>query len=110
MQAVGHTVLNRVAKATWYGRTISDVCLRPLQYSCWNHNDPNLAFLVGLQSGAEVLADAVPLARGLAAGNLPDLTHGATHYHTVGIKTPQWAKGLVPCCTLGRHVFYNDVD
>jgi N-acetylmuramoyl-L-alanine amidase len=46
--AVAHTILNRTKAKSWYGKavsphpdhSISAICLKPMQFSCWNKNDP----------------------------------------------------------------------
>lgn len=31
----------------WWGEGYTGVCQKPCQFSCWNRNDPNFAFLSG---------------------------------------------------------------
>ena len=37
-----------------------------------------------------------------------DITFGATHYHSVGVK-PTWCKDMKPMGTIGNHVFYFEL-
>ncbi|VVO24210.1 hypothetical protein PS723_04459 [Pseudomonas fluorescens] len=48
--AVAWTIRNRVndGKAkSWWGEGYAGVCLKAWQFSCWNKNDPNYAYLSG---------------------------------------------------------------
>lgn len=110
MQAVGNSIMNRVAKKSWYGLTPCEVCFKPWQYSCWNAEDPNRAYLENITADNGLFATALGIAQGVIAGTLPDLTHGATHYYATSMKTPpRWALGLTPCASIGRQLFFNTV-
>jgi spore germination cell wall hydrolase CwlJ-like protein len=104
--AVGNVICNRVLKKSWYGHTIEQVCLKPWQFSCWNKNDPNYKILM-----QESINDSLyDLCQEVSQGVLthwPDLTKGATHYHTVGIPLPNWAKGTRAHTKIGQHLFYT---
>ncbi|MEB2621400.1 cell wall hydrolase [Pseudomonas sp. YuFO8] len=112
--AVAWTIRNRVndGKAkSWWGEGYTGVCQKPYQFSCWNKNDPNYAYLGGAKpipfrefAQAQIAADQV------IAGKVPDPTGGATHYHaTTMVKPPTWIVGAKRTTTLGRHVFFKDV-
>lgn len=45
------------------------------------------------------------IAQKMLAGTLPDVTNGATHFHSG--KTPYWAKSMVFTVQIGRHRFYQ---
>lgn len=109
MEAVAAVVLNRVAKPCWWGRTIETVCTKPWQFSCWNANDPNLAKLLSVTERDPQFKAALEIATLAEAGELPDPTNGATHYHTKAI-LPKWAEGKQPCAVIGNHLFYKDID
>jgi len=49
---------------------------------------------------------AARLARLINAGNLRDLTGGATHYHADYV-SPAWATKAPPTAAIGRHRFYR---
>ena len=125
--AVMWTVLNRMHHRQC-GRTVSEVCLWPLQFSCWNDRDPNQALglsiarrlvtgesLVGLPD-AIVLATCQFLAARVLSDppRVADPTHGATHYFAPRrvARIPEWADpegGAEPTVTIGAHQFYRHV-
>jgi spore germination cell wall hydrolase CwlJ-like protein len=114
-QAVASVVLNRVRRARerggryWWGASIEEVCRRPWQFSCWNESDPNRAKLEKVGMDNPAFRQCVRVASQAVAGTLDDATGGATHYHTAGIDPP-WSRGRIPSATIGRHLFYNDVE
>ena len=42
------------------------------------------------------------------SGNLPDITKGATHYHSKKV-SPAWARKLTPVFEYKNHLFYKEV-
>ena len=111
MQAVANVVINRVEHAQkkgsfWWGNNIIQVCQKPYQFSCWNKGDPNFRKLQSVDENDLYFASAVRMARRAIIDVLPDVTNGATHYHTKEI-LPYWAKGKTPCAEIGAHIFYR---
>lgn len=109
-RAVGHVIINRWLAKDWYGASISAVCLKPWQFSCWNENDPNFKKINNLKLGMSQPLRFCIRAFMEALDEKPDPTVGATHYHTIGIDPPKWAFGKKPCARVGNHLFYNDVE
>jgi hypothetical protein len=114
LSAVAHVVFNRVARQTYWGKTIEEVCLRPYQFSCWNANDPNRPQLLKLTSANGIYALALQLAQQLLDLDSmerarQDTTGGATHYHARTISPPRWARGRTPCARIRNHIFYRDI-
>lgn len=105
MQAVANVVMNRVRDRRW-PNTAAAVCLQPYQFSCWNANDPNRAYMLRLSSGDNIFRQALNIAQEAVSGNLPDITGGANHYHTHESK-PYWSKGETPIASIGGHRFFN---
>lgn len=105
MEAVGHVIMNRVKQGGWYGASVKDVVLKPLQFSCWNSGDPNRAVM--LTATPDKLATANAIAGQLLAGQLEDITGGATNYHADYI-SPSWAKKMTKTVKIGRHIFYKE--
>lgn len=100
----------------------TDICFAPYQFSCWNATDPQshlgLVLAEGWLSGLPfpdhadiiVLEVCTYLAGRIADGQVPDPTHGATHYHTTTMVPPTWARPpAVATTTIGRHRFYRGV-
>jgi len=113
IEAVASIILNRVAFAQtrgryWWGNDIKSVCLKPSQFSCWNKADPNRKKLLALSPRDPAYRLCKRIAKRAVAGDLPDQTEGATHYHTHAVD-PFWARGHVPCAEIGNHLFYRDI-
>ncbi|AUG52126.1 hydrolase [Thalassospira marina] len=113
MEAIAAVVLNRVAfsKARggyWWGNDIVAVCLKKGQFSCWNEGDPNREKLLRVNDRDPAFRLCRRVAKRAIDGLLPDPVQGATHYHVVQID-PWWARGHVPLCEIGNHVFYAGI-
>jgi spore germination cell wall hydrolase CwlJ-like protein len=113
MTAIAAVIINRVNVARaqpsgdyWWGNSIIRVCQQPLQFSCWNANDPNLPQLQNVTAADPTFAIATRIAQWAASGTLPDPTGGATHYHALNVM-PSWALGQTPTAIIGRQVFYK---
>lgn len=125
--AIAHVILNRAKARQWWGRgvepyvdhTVTAVCLKPWQFSCWNATDPNYKLLATLQ---REYRDAIQNPHCRAAlkafidaldGYVPDQTGGATHYLTIALHNsenrPAWAKGRDDYIEIGKHRFFRDV-
>jgi hypothetical protein len=117
MAAVGHVVLNRVIGASWWGRDVASVCLRPAQFSCWNERDPNRPQLLRVTTADADFAAASDLAADFMAKPTDDPervradpTKGATHYFAKRLpRWPDWAAGRQPVAEIGGHLFFKDV-
>jgi len=112
--AVAWTIRNRVFDGkdrSWWGEGYAGVCQKPYQFSCWNRNDPNFAYLNGAKpipfreiTQARIAGDQV------IDGKVPDPTSGATHYYAISMKkAPVWAAKATETLKLGGHVFFKDV-
>jgi N-acetylmuramoyl-L-alanine amidase len=107
--AVAHVVLNRVNANSYYGSSIKEVILKPLHFSCFNENNPNLAKILSLNSSNPDLAYCQAVADvSLLTGN-PDPTGGATHYYAAHVK-PSWVSSpqMKFLCKIGNHLFYRE--
>ena len=111
--AVAWTIRNRVNDGkvrSWWGEGYAGVCRAPYQFSCWNRNDPNYAYLSGAKSiPFRELAQAQIAAEQVLAGKVADPTGGATHYYAITMKAPAWTVGAKQTLRLGHHVFFKDV-
>jgi len=112
--AVARTIRNRVNDGnakSWWGEGYVGVCQKPYQFSCWNKNDANFAYLSGVkQIPFCEFAQAQIAAEEVMAGKVPDPTGGATHYYATTMpKPPVWVKGAKQTLKLGHHIFFKDV-
>lgn len=118
MVAVAWVARNRVemdlgndGKPDWWGEGYGGVCRKPWQFSCWNANDPNSAYLRDEKPiPAAQFQQAREVAVAVIDGHRPDPTGGATHYYSTTLpKPPAWAAHAKRTCKIGRHVFYKEV-
>lgn len=72
------------------------MCQKPYQFSCWNKNGLNFAYLSGAKAiPFRELAQALIAADQVIVGKVPDPTGGATHYYATNMpKAPTWVKGV----------------
>jgi N-acetylmuramoyl-L-alanine amidase len=104
--AVANVIVNRQKRGARFGKTITEVCLKPKQFSCWNHNDPNYKLISGDEILKESLFDLCKeVALKVGSEIWPDLTRGSDHYHATSCK-PSWANPEKIKLKLGRHIFY----
>ncbi|MBR2136682.1 MAG: cell wall hydrolase [Alphaproteobacteria bacterium] len=116
MEAVACVVMNRVKAQQWFTGyvaigghkvpSISATCLKRLQFSCWNKNDPNYAKLQKVNTEDHLYNQCLSVACRAIGGELKDITNGAVYYHTKQIK-PLWAKEKNPCFIYKNHIFYQ---
>jgi spore germination cell wall hydrolase CwlJ-like protein len=109
--AVAAVVMNRL-KLGWYGDGLAAVILSPLQFSCFNPDDPNREQLErfvreweGQIKTNNSLRESWWVAKGVIEGWLISNVGNATHYHA-GSVAPAWAKKLTFIKTVGNHKFY----
>jgi spore germination cell wall hydrolase CwlJ-like protein len=103
---VAYVIVNRW-KSGRFGKTIAAVCLKPLQFSCWNTTDSN-RLRVALLPDDDSLLDQCGKAYGDAmSGAVPDPTDGAMYYFADSIPTPHWIDALSMTCKIGHQSFYR---
>lgn len=115
--AVAWVIVNRACRVRFAGDgagrigAIAKVCLAQWQFSCWNANDPNRAYLERAPASAYAAERAI--AEAVLAGVIPDPTNGADHYHTIDapawadVWPPSWAPTMREVARFGGHVFYD---
>ena len=113
-EAVAAVILNRVRRSRdrggyWWGNDITQVCLKPWQFSCWNDDDPNRPKVEAVSPRNRIFQSCLRIARRAVAGALVDPTDGATHYHGAAANPP-WARGRAPGVEIGGHLFYADIE
>lgn len=117
--AVGCVIRNRVNKRK---KTYQEICLAPLQFSCWNKDDPNRPVLEEwaqkLIFGEEIkqafLNQAIWIAQGIVNERIIDNTRNSDHYLTnelyaqkLASPSAHWAKNLNMKTIIGRHTFLS---
>lgn len=120
MQAVANVIVNRAKQnRSLFGRSISAVCLKKAQFSCWNpkyeygkgsKEYPNILknynAMLAANKNTPYFAQAVDIATLAYRGKLADITGGADHYYAKYIPTPKWAVGK-KMVSIGTHNFLN---
>lgn len=108
MTAVANVIANRASAPTWWGHSFQEVCLKPFQFSCWNHDDPNRAKLLAVTSDDDQFTLALEIAARVLMEALTDTTNGAHYYHAANMKKyPSWALNRIPCAIIMGMRFYE---
>lgn len=107
--AVGYVIKNRSIDR---GISIANVCKQPLQFSCWNENDPNRPkMLAQTLETSPTFLEAYGISCLVIGGSVNDPTFGANHYFTtnnvLNLKTwpPIWAGRMQRVAVIGDHTF-----
>lgn len=105
MLAVAHVIMNRAADVS-----VRSVILKPLQFSCLNHNDPNRGKLLdAYKLEPEAWGQASAVSELVLSGRTKDPTDGAVNYLTKNLYNssgaPEWAKNMKVTAEIGAHVF-----
>lgn len=86
--AVGYSIMNRVERPSWWGKSLDEVIGKKWQYSSMAApNDPQLLLWPRWTSSAWLTALAV--ARAVIAKTEPNDVQGADSYHDSSIPTPK---------------------
>ena len=105
LEAIGHVIMNRSRASK---EPISAVCLKPLQFSCWNEGDPNRKIVENIPSADPIYRICESIANQLVRNELTDITNGANHYYSTSLsKPPYWARGRTSTTQIGRHLFFK---
>jgi hypothetical protein len=117
-QAAGmHVIRNRLAKGG-FGDTVQDIITKPYAFEPWlhagtgRHNDP-----LAHDPRSPAYQRALQVVDAVASGQVPDLTHGATHFYAPAAQkqlamsdnrqlVPDWATRDAHKLTLGGTEFY----
>jgi len=114
--AVGSVILERVDHREWDGKTIHEVCLMPLQFSCLRPADPNFKALRLIAEDwpskflrSQSLQECYQVADGLIKGDIPRTSEIAQahccQYKTITCKA-SWADKMTLILTTGNHQFF----
>lgn len=104
--AIAAVIMNRVKLPNWPA-TVSEVCLQPYQFSCWNVSDPNRARIA--KASGDWFDQCKEIATAAVDKKLDDPTTQSTHYHTPAVN-PKWSRKKVPVYQTAGHYFFNDID
>ncbi len=122
-EAVASAILNRCLARQWYGRgvaghidhSIGAVCLKAMQFSCWNAGDPNAKLLTNMRKDYKIAIRSKDFRSCVKAlidtldGYTRDRTNGATHYYAPkSVPEPNWAKGKT-FVSVDDHRFYSGI-
>lgn len=111
--AVAHSVMNRVARPSWWGKTLDEVITKKWQYSSMAApGDPQLIVWPHL-TDASWLA-CLGVAYDVIHGDEPNPFPGADSYYDSSISAPKWAvanafRGMV-ASPHGNTLRFYDVD
>lgn len=108
--AVACVIRNRWLKGFRRAHTVTEVCLAPKQFSCWNESDPNRKILDNEDYGClePVFFGCLESMRYVLLHPSFDPTKGSLHYHAKQVK-PNWSEGKTPVYVVGNHMFYNNI-
>lgn len=106
-RGVAHVIWNRAQQPGWWGRTVSQVILKPFQFSSFNANDPNSNEWP--DESTQVWEDCATIANAVLsrdADEQNDLTLGAVYYFSPPLTVPPRVWGNVEITTvIGRLTF-----
>lgn len=103
-RGVIHVIRNRALHPGWWGSGYEGVVLAPMQFSSFNHGDPNADKLPPPNDG--LFSQILQVTSNIMSGDDEDLTGGATHYHTRNV-FPEWAAKMQQTAEIGQHLFYK---
>jgi len=103
---VAFSVLNRVARPTWWGQTVLSVCARKWQYSSMTDpHDPQLTrWPLDLDAS---WWECLEIAAAAIEGRIENPVPGADSYHDTSIGAPKWATPDRFVRQIGHLRFYN---
>jgi len=109
MQAVLNVMVNR-KRDPRFPSTLSGVATQPCQFSAFNDADPNRRKLEAVGEENRHYKKAFVLAALAQINLLPDITSGATYYHTTDMPRPAYLADAEVSAVIGNHVFYRNAD
>ena len=103
MQAVGNVILNR---ANIKDKNIPEVMFRKDQFSAIGDKD-RFNSMINLSPGNPQYIQALEISKKLLAGELDDITNGATHFYNPNTANMEldWIKQYPVVTTIGKHTF-----
>lgn len=109
MQAVLNVMVNR-KKDPRFPKSLSGVAKQDFQFSAYNDDDPNREKLESVDKSDTQYSRAVWLATLAQVGVLPDITDGATYFHSDDIARPPYLADAEVSAVIGNHIFYREIS
>jgi N-acetylmuramoyl-L-alanine amidase len=104
--AVGYSILNRVERPAWWGRTLLEVVTKKWQYS--SMTDPGDVQLTKWPTSYDATwLECLAAASEVLARIAPNPAPGADSYYAVSIAAPKWATADTLVAQVGNHRFHN---
>jgi N-acetylmuramoyl-L-alanine amidase len=104
--AVGFSILNRVERPSWWGRSLLEVVTKKWQYS--SMTDPNDRQLTKWPTSNDpAWLECLEAAAGVLGRYVPNPVTGADSYYAVSIPAPKWATPETFVRQIGAHRFHN---
>ena len=103
---VGHSILNRVKRPSWWGNDILSVCTKKWQYSSMTDpKDPQLTrWPISLDAS---WVACLQLAADILNGKIENPVPGADSYFDISIPAPKWATPETFVKQIDKIKFYN---
>lgn len=103
--AVACSILNRVQRPSWWGKTVMEVLFKRLQYSSMtDKRDPQLVVWPGLDP---IWEQCMSVASNALENKLSNPVPGADSYYDISIPAPNWATTDTFVKQVGRIRFHN---
>lgn len=101
---VAETIRNRLRVHHLGAKTVADVVLAPLQFSCWNSHDPNRLRAAVLDDTDQVTRECIEAWNMAKAGS--ETVRGALFYVNPALASPKWIAAMREVARIHHHVFY----
>lgn len=107
--AVARVIKNRTERRYQSNGNVVGTCLKPFQFSAWNHKDPNrmaLAEAMNSQRGKKQIEEIQEIWEQVKE---EDSDFPAVLYHTTQV-SPKWSKSklVTKIGQIGNHIFYDE--
>ena len=102
---VACSIMNRVNRPSWWGKSVMGVLFKKWQYS--SLTDPKDRQLTLWPVQGPVWTECMTIAHDVLYGMVENPVPGADSYHDISIPSPKWAKPEMFVRQIGRIRFYN---
>lgn len=103
MEMVADVIRNRAIAS---GKSMSDECLKPYQFSCWNGSNAFTRYTtIAKVKKSPLIVDITHLIGRVEEGS-DDITGGATSYCTINCH-PKWRNSMKETVRYKNHVFFS---